>query len=63
VRKEGAPTIVLGLVTGWGATISEEMVRDHGVTFVVSKPFDLEDLLSRVNRAIAGRGASPTRSA
>lgn len=63
VRKEGAPGIVLGLVTGWGATISEEMVRDHGVTFVVSKPFDLEELLSRVNRAIAARDATPTRSA
>lgn len=63
VRKEGAAGIVLGLVTGWGATISEEMVRDHGVTFVVSKPFDLEELLSRVNRAIAARDATPTRSA
>ena len=63
VRAEGKPDIVLGLVTGWGATISEEMVRDHGVTFVVSKPFDLEDLLSRVNRAIAERDATQTRSA
>jgi len=62
VRKEGTPEIVLGLVTGWGATISEEMVRDHGVTFVVSKPFDLEELLSRVNRAIASRDSTPTRS-
>ncbi len=63
VRQEGEPGIVLGLVTGWGATISEEMVRDHGVTFVVSKPFDLEELLSRVNRAIAARATTPTRSA
>ncbi|MEK7317129.1 MAG: response regulator, partial [Candidatus Eisenbacteria bacterium] len=63
VRQEGEPGIVLGLVTGWGSTISEEMVRDHGVTFVVSKPFDLEELLSRVNRAIAARTTTPTRSA
>lgn len=62
VRREGAADTVLVLVTGWGATISEEMVRDHNVTFVVSKPFDLEDLLSRVNRAIASRGANPARS-
>ena len=62
VRKEGAPGIVLGLVTGWGATISEEMVQSHGVTFVVSKPFDLEELVSRVNRAIAARDVTPNRS-
>ncbi|HEU4334050.1 MAG TPA: response regulator, partial [Candidatus Eisenbacteria bacterium] len=63
VRKEGRPGTVLGLVTGWGATISEEMVTAHGVNFVVSKPFDLEDLVSRVNRAIHTRGVTPNRAA
>jgi len=62
VRKEGPPTVVLGLVTGWGATISEEMVGAHGVNFVVSKPFDLEELVSRVNRAMAARNATPNRA-
>lgn len=52
VRAEGNPRIVLGLVTGWGATISEEMVSAHGVDFVVAKPFDVEDLVARVNRAV-----------
>jgi PAS domain S-box-containing protein len=58
VRREGSPQIVLGLVTGWGATISEEMVRTHEVTFVVAKPFDLVELVSRVNGAIAARDAT-----
>ena len=58
VRREGAAEIILGLVTGWGATISEDMVRTHEVTFVVSKPFDLLELISRVNRAIAARDAT-----
>jgi DNA-binding response OmpR family regulator len=62
VRKEGPPSVVLGLVTGWGATISEEMVQSHGVNFVVSKPFDLEELVSRVNRAMAARNATPNRA-
>jgi PAS domain S-box-containing protein len=62
VRKEGAPSVVLGLVTGWGATISEEMVQSHGVNFVVSKPFDLEELVSRVNRAMAARNTTPNRA-
>src|SRR5262249_54974178 len=26
VRSEGRPSIIMGLVTGWGATISDEMV-------------------------------------
>ena len=62
VRKEGNPAVVLGLVTGWGATVSEEMVQSHGVNFVVSKPFDLEELLSRVNRAMNDRKVSPNRA-
>jgi len=63
VRKEGSPSVVLGLVTGWGASISEEMVQSHGVNFVVSKPFDLEELVSRVNRAMVARNATPNRAA
>lgn len=66
VRQEGSPLVVLGLVTGWGATISEEMVTAHGVNFVIAKPFDVEDLVSKVNQAISVgsvtrvAGASPT---
>jgi PAS domain S-box-containing protein len=66
VRQEGSPRLVLGLVTGWGATISEEMVSAHSVNFVVAKPFDVDDLISKVNQAINGgsvtgaRAASPT---
>jgi DNA-binding response OmpR family regulator len=32
------------------------------VTFVVNKPFDLEELVSRVNRAIAARDATSNRA-
>lgn len=59
VRLEGDPGIVLGLVTGWGATVSEEMVAAHGVDFVVGKPFDVDDLIVRTSRAMEGRGATP----
>jgi PAS domain S-box-containing protein len=53
VRDEGPSGIVLGLVTGWGATISEEMVTSHAVDFVLGKPFDVSDLIARVNGAKA----------
>jgi hypothetical protein len=56
---------VLGLVTGWGATISQEMVTAHGVDFVMAKPFDVDDLIERTHRALEARaairrGASPS---
>jgi PAS domain S-box-containing protein len=63
VRLEGAPDTVLGLVTGWGATISEEMVTGHGVDFVIGKPFDVEELIARVNRALDPRGPAEPRAA
>lgn len=63
VRQEGSPRLVLGLVTGWGATISEEMVAAHAVNFVVAKPFDVDDLISKVNQAINGGPVTPPRAA
>jgi len=70
VRREGSPRIVLGLVTGWGATISDEMLVAHGVSFVMAKPFEVGELVSRVNRAIgksgvigANGGVSPPKGA
>ncbi len=63
VRLEGDPGIVLGLVTGWGATISEEMVSGHGVDFVTGKPFDVGDLIATVNRAIEAAKSRPEATA
>jgi PAS domain S-box-containing protein len=63
VRVEGGPNIVLGLVTGWGATVSDEVMIAHGIDFVVSKPFEVGTLVSRVNEALASRAPKPRRSA
>jgi PAS domain S-box-containing protein len=63
VRKEGGRKVVLGLVTGWGATVSDEVMDAHGIDFVVSKPFEVGTLASRVNEALASREAKPRRSA
>ena len=63
VRTEGDPKLVLGLVTGWGATISDEVIVAHGVDFVVSKPFEVSALMSRVNEALEAHGATPRKSA
>jgi len=63
VRVEGGPNIVLGLVTGWGATVSDEVMVAHGIDFVVSKPFEVGTLVSKVNEALASRAPKPRRSA
>ncbi|MBI4363934.1 MAG: response regulator, partial [Candidatus Latescibacteria bacterium] len=63
VRQDGGPRPVLGLVTGWGATISEEVQIAHGIDFVISKPFEVGVLSSKVNEALKSRSATPPRSA
>ena len=62
VRKEGGRKIVLGLVTGWGATVSDEVMDAHGIDFVVSKPFEVGTLASKVNETLAERAPKPPRS-
>jgi PAS domain S-box-containing protein len=59
VRQEGGPKPVLGLVTGWGATISDDVQLAHGIDFVISKPFEVDTLSSKVNEALKSR---PTRA-
>jgi len=62
VRLEGGPRIALGLVTGWGATVSDEVLVAHGIDFVISKPFEVGTLASRVNETLAARVPKPRRS-
>ena len=59
VREKGPRRVVLGLVTGWGATISEEMVNAHAVNFVIAKPFDVDDLVSKVNQSLEAVAIPP----
>ena len=63
VRTEGGPRIVLGLVTGWGATVSDEVMVAHGIDFVISKPFEVAVLASKVNETLEARAPKTPRSA
>jgi PAS domain S-box-containing protein len=63
VRTEGGPRIVLGLVTGWGATVSDEVMVAHGIDFVISKPFEVAVLASKVNETLESRAPKTRRSA
>jgi PAS domain S-box-containing protein len=53
------PVIGVALLTGWGATLSEEKVGEHGIDAVLNKPFEMKQLLQTVGRLLeARRGAT-----
>jgi PAS domain S-box-containing protein len=43
------------LLTGWGATLSEERVTAHGIDAVLSKPFEMKKLLDTIARILEVR--------
>ncbi|MDP2344544.1 MAG: response regulator [Deltaproteobacteria bacterium] len=50
--KRLRPDLLVGLVTGWGATLDPEKARAHGVDMVISKPFRFEQVLGLVQDAL-----------
>ncbi len=50
--KRLRPDLLVGLVTGWGATLDPEKARAHGVDRVISKPFRFEEVLGFVQDAL-----------
>ena len=47
------PTLPVVLLTGWGASIDLAQAQEHGVTGVLSKPYNMADLLSIVENSTA----------
>ena len=56
--KEIDPNIPVGMITGWGAEVNLKKREEHGVDFVVSKPFDFEQILKAVVQAMGTGGSS-----
>jgi PAS domain S-box-containing protein len=53
------PAMGIALLTGWGATLSEEKVAEHGIDAVLNKPFEMKRLLETVARLLeVRRGAT-----
>jgi len=50
--KEMSPGTPVGMITGWGAEVDQEKVKETGLDFLISKPFDFHQLLKAVNEAI-----------
>jgi len=56
--KALAPDTVVILITGWAGEVSEEIARVRQVDHVLSKPFDIDQVVSTVRRALAERANS-----
>ena len=50
--KKIRPDLLVGLVTGWGATLDPDKARSQGVDMVISKPFRFEQVLGLVDEAL-----------
>jgi GAF domain-containing protein/FixJ family two-component response regulator len=50
--RQRFPSLPIGLVTGWGDQLDAGRLEQCGVTFVVAKPFEREQLLREVARAL-----------
>ena len=59
--KEKTPKTPVVLITGWGLEIDESKVRELGVDSVIGKPFQIQDIITTVNR-FANGGLSEARS-
>jgi len=55
--KPGTP---VALVTGWGTALDEGDARKKGVTAIVHKPFEIDELLRIAQQLLAQRLAVPS---
>ena len=50
--KQRTPETPVIPITGWGLELDETKIRELGVDFVISKPFQIQDIISAVNRFV-----------
>lgn len=54
--KKRSPMTPVILITGWGSQIKEKEIYLHGVDFIISKPFTINEVKETVNRAMTRSG-------
>jgi CheY-like chemotaxis protein/anti-sigma regulatory factor (Ser/Thr protein kinase) len=50
--KEISPDTPVGMITGWGMEMSSSKIEEYGLNFIISKPFDLDQILNVVAKNI-----------
>ena len=46
--KEISPNTPIGMITGWGMEMNRDKMEEYGLNFIISKPFDLNQILNVV---------------
>jgi len=54
--KEISPNTPVGMITGWGAEMSQSKIDEYGLDFLISKPFDLDQILNVVAETMEAKG-------
>jgi len=53
--KEIDPDVPVGLITGWGVATTKKKMKEKGVNFVLSKPFDYTKVVREVNAVLKSK--------
>jgi PAS domain S-box-containing protein len=54
--KRISPDTPVGMITGWGADMSQSKMDEYGLDFLISKPFDLNQILNVVAETMESKG-------
>lgn len=55
IIKNIDPKITIGMITGWGMELNQDRLRDYGVDFLISKPFDTKNILAHLKKVIGSK--------
>ena len=50
--KGMSPQVPVVFITGWGNQLSSSQLKEHGVAFVLAKPFKIEEISSIIKKAV-----------
>jgi PAS domain S-box-containing protein len=53
--KRISPDTPVGMITGWGADMSQSKMDEYGLDFLISKPFDLNQILNVVAKTMESK--------
>lgn len=61
--KKKAPDTVVAIMTGWEIQMNDERIENNGIDFVISKPFQVQQLKDSVAQAMKIRTKSAVSAA
>ena len=53
--KEMSPKTPVGMITGWGMDVDQAKIKEKGLDFIISKPFDFNQILNVVAETMESR--------